>query len=73
MFMTDCIVSLQLGIELLILTARHSKAVIKRFKKLGINKIYTKVLKKRDFIIDYAKAHNLEKKQLAMMGDDLKI
>ena len=66
-----CILLKELGIELLILTARHSKAVIKRFKKLGINKIYTKVLKKRDFIIDYAKTHNLEKKQLAMMGDDL--
>ena len=56
---------------MLILTARHSRAVIKRFKNLGINKIYTKVLKKRDFIIDYAKTHNLEKKHLAMMGDDL--
>lgn len=66
-----CILLKELGIELLILTARHSKAVIKRFKNLGINKIYTKVLKKRDFIIDYAKTHNLEKKQLAMMGDDL--
>ena len=66
-----CILLRELGIELLILTARHSKAVIKRFKNLGINKIYTKVLKKRDFIIDYAKTHNLEKKQLAMMGDDL--
>ena len=66
-----CILLKELGIELLILTARHSRAVIKRFKNLGINKIYTKVLKKRDFIIDYAKTHNLEKKHLAMMGDDL--
>ena len=66
-----CILLKESGIELLILTARHSDAVIKRFKGLGINKIYTKVLKKRDFIKKYSKAHNLTKKKLAMMGDDL--
>ena len=66
-----CILLKEAGIELLILTARHSDAVIKRFKDLGINKIFTKVLKKRDFIKEYSKAHNLEKKELAMMGDDL--
>ena len=66
-----CILLKESGIELLILTARHSDAVIKRFKGLGINKIYTKVLKKRDFIKKYSKAHNLAKKEIAMMGDDL--
>ena len=39
------------GLELLILTARHSDAVVKRFKELGITKIFTKVLKKKDFIL----------------------
>jgi len=66
-----CILLKEAGIEILILTARHSDAVIKRFKDLGINKIFTKVLKKRDFIKEYSKAHNLSKKELAMMGDDL--
>ena len=66
-----CILLKEAGLELLILTARHSDAVIKRFKDLGINKIYTKVLKKRDFIREYSKTHNLVKKQIAMMGDDL--
>ena len=66
-----CILLREAGIELLILTARHSEAVIKRFKDLGINKIFTKILKKRDFIKEYSKSHNLEKKELAMMGDDL--
>ena len=66
-----CILLKEAGIELLILTARHSDAVIKRFKDLGIDKIFTKVLKKRDFIKEYSKTHNLEKKELAMMGDDL--
>jgi 3-deoxy-D-manno-octulosonate 8-phosphate phosphatase (KDO 8-P phosphatase) len=66
-----CILLKEAGIELLILTARHSDAVIKRFKDLGIDKIFTKVLKKRDFIKEYSKAHNLTKKELAMMGDDL--
>ena len=59
------------GLELLILTARHSNEIVKRFKDLGINKIFTKVLKKRDFIIEYLKTHNLAKKELAMMGDNL--
>ena len=66
-----CILLKETGIELLILTARHSDAVIERFKDLGINKIFTKILKKRDFIKEYSKAHNLAKKELAMMGDDL--
>ena len=66
-----CILLKEVGIELIILTARHSDAVIERFKDLGINKIFTKVLKKRDFIKNYAKTHNLVKKELAMMGDDL--
>ena len=66
-----CILLKEAGIEILILTARHSDAVIERFKNLGINKIFTKVLKKRDFIKEYSKDHNLLKKELAMMGDDL--
>ena len=59
------------GLELLILTARHSDAVVKRFKELGITKIFTKVLKKRDFIKDYLKSHDLAKHEVAFMGDDL--
>ena len=66
-----CTLLKEAGIEIFILTARHSDAVIERFKDLGINKIFTKVLKKRDFIKEYSKAHNLTKKELAMMGDDL--
>ena len=66
-----CILLIEAGIEILILTARHSDAVIERFKNLGINKIFTKVLKKRDFIKEYSKAYNLSTKGLAMMGDDL--
>ncbi len=66
-----CILLKEIGIELLILTARHSDAVINRFKDLGINKIFTKVINKRDFIVEYSKAHNLAKQELAMMGDDL--
>ena len=66
-----CILLKEAGLELLILTARHNNAVVKRFKDLGINKIYTKILKKRDFIREYSKTHNLAKKQIAMMGDDL--
>ena len=66
-----CILLKEAGIELLILTARHSEAVIERFKDLGIKKIFTKVLKKQEFIREYSKTHDLKKKELAMMGDDL--
>jgi len=66
-----CILLKQIGVEILILTARHSDAVVRRFKELGINKIFTKVLKKRNFIKEYSHSHDLEKKELAMMGDDL--
>ena len=66
-----CILLKQLGVEVLILTARHSDAVVNRFKELGIEKIFTNVIKKREFIKEYTKSHSLEKDQLAMMGDDL--
>ena len=66
-----CILLKELGLELLILTARHSDEVIKRFKDLGINKVFTKILKKKDFIKEYSKTHNLKRNEIAMMGDDL--
>jgi 3-deoxy-D-manno-octulosonate 8-phosphate phosphatase (KDO 8-P phosphatase) len=66
-----CILLKEVGVELIILTARHSDAIIKRFKDLGIKKIFTNILKKREFIKEYSKTHNLNKKELAMMGDDL--
>ena len=66
-----CILLKEIGVEILILTARHSEAVISRFKSLGINKIFTNTLKKKDFIKNYSKLNNLDKKEIAMMGDDL--
>ena len=66
-----CILLKEMGLELLILTARHSDAVIKRFKDLGINKIFTKVLNKKDFIKNYSNINKLKKNKLAMVGDDL--
>ena len=66
-----CILLKEAGIEVVILTARESRAVVKRFKDLGINKIFTKVIKKRDFIKEYSKSNNLKKNEIAMMGDDL--
>ncbi len=66
-----CILLKEVGVEVLILTARQSDAIVKRFEGLGIKKIFTKVLKKKDFIKDYSNVHNLIKKETAMMGDDL--
>ena len=66
-----CILLRELGIKLLILTSRQSNAIIRRFKDLGINEIFTNVLKKKDFIKEYSKSNNLTKNEIAMMGDDL--
>ena len=66
-----CILLKEAGIDLLILTARHSDAIIERFKGLGIKKIFTKVLKKQNFIKEYSRDNNLTKNEIAMMGDDL--
>ena len=37
-----CILLKEIGVEILVLTARNSNAVVRRFKELGINKIFTK-------------------------------
>ena len=66
-----CILLKETGVEIIILTSRQSKAIIKRFRDLGINKIFTNVLNKKDFIKEYSKSHNLKKNEIAMMGDDL--
>ena len=58
------------GIELLISTGRHSDAVIQCFKGLGINKIFSKVLNKQNFIRKYSR-DNFTKNKIATMGDDL--
>ena len=66
-----CILLKELGVQLVILTARHCDTIIDRFKDLGINKIFTKILNKREFIKNYSNTHNLMKKEIAMIGDDL--
>ena len=66
-----CILLKETGVEIIILTSRQSKAIIKRFRDLGINKIFTNVLNKKNFIKEYSKSHNLKKNEIAMMGDDL--
>lgn len=66
-----CILLKQVGINIIILTARPSDAVKERFAELKINEVFTKVLKKQTFIQDYKNTHNLKKNEIAMMGDDL--
>ena len=66
-----CMLLKQIGIDLLILTARHSDAIVERFNNLGINKVFTNVLNKRNFIRDYIKTNNLRKEEVVMVGDDL--
>ena len=68
-----CILLKEVGVELIILTARHSDAIIKRFKDLGIKKIFTNILKKREFIKEYSKTHNLNKKDYLILSDYNKI
>ena len=66
-----CMLLKEAGLDLLILTARYSEAIVNRFKDLGINKIFTKVLNKRDFIREYSKTNTINKKEIIMVGDDL--
>ena len=66
-----CILLKELGFDIVVITARHSIAVSERFKELGIDKVFTKILNKRDFIKNYSNLHNLTKKKLAMFGDDI--
>jgi 3-deoxy-D-manno-octulosonate 8-phosphate phosphatase (KDO 8-P phosphatase) len=66
-----CILLKQVGIDIIILTARKSVAVEERFEELDIKKVFTKILKKRSFIRNYKKNYNLKKNELAIMGDDL--
>ena len=56
-----CMLLKETGVQIIILTSRQSKAIIKRFRDLGINKIFTNVLNKKDFIKEYSKSHNLKK------------
>ena len=49
-----CILLKEAGVQLVILTARHCDTIIDRFKDLGINKIFTKILNKREFIKNYS-------------------
>ena len=66
-----CILLKELGFDIIVITARNSIAVKERFKEIGINKVFTKVMNKKDFIQNYSNTHNLEKKKLAMIGDDV--
>ena len=66
-----CLLLKHIGIELIIISARNSEAITKRFKDLGINKVFTGVIKKRDFIKRYKIKNNLNKVEVAMVGDDL--
>ena len=66
-----CMLLKELGLDLLILTARYSEAIVNRFKDLGINKIFTRVLNKRDFIREYSKTNTVNKEEIIMVGDDL--
>lgn len=59
-----CMLLKETGVRLIILTSRQSKAIIKRFRELGINNIFTNVLNKKDFIKEYTKSHNLKKMRL---------
>ena len=61
----------QLGIRPVIITARDSKIVEKRFKELEIEDVYQGVLNKRNFVLSYLKNNNFLKIEAAFAGDDL--
>ena len=61
----------QLGIKSVIITARDSKIVKKRFSELGVEDVYQGVINKRKFVLSYLKSNNFMKIEAGFAGDDL--
>ncbi|MBA4686402.1 MAG: HAD hydrolase family protein [Candidatus Galacturonibacter soehngenii] len=59
------------GIEIIVLTGRECKAVIRRMEEMGIKHIYQNVKEKKEFLQDFIEHNNIDKNELAYIGDDL--
>ena len=56
--------------KIAIITGGRSQGVVKRLNGLGITDIYIGAEEKTDAFSDFCSLHNLDPKEIAMMGDD---
>lgn len=61
----------EVGMEVIVLTGRECKAVTRRMEEMGIKHIYQNVKDKKEFMKGFIENNNIEKKELAYIGDDL--
>lgn len=65
------LIAQQVGIEFMIITGRKSFCVEKRAKELNIKYVYQGVHDKLDCLKKFMIEHNLERDEIAYVGDDL--
>ena len=63
--------ALSAGIEVLVVTGRECKATEKRMKELGVKLLYQNIKDKTSFLQDFMQEHNVNKRELGYIGDDL--
>lgn len=59
------------GYRLLVISGAGASPVIDRLHKLGITDVHMGITDKKDFILQYMNAHQLQKEALLFMGDDM--
>ncbi len=58
-------------IETMILTGRECKATLRRMEEMKVDHIYQNVSDKKQFLIQYMQENDVEKSQIAYIGDDI--
>ncbi len=59
------------GIKTMILTGRECNATTRRMKELQVDYLNQEVLDKKAFLLDFISQNNIDKGQIAYIGDDL--
>lgn len=60
-----------IGINIAVITGRHSKALERRMKELGINEVYQGAREKLKIFNQIVEKHSLKEKEISAMGDDI--
>lgn len=63
--------AIKLGLYVAIITGGESPSIINRYKKLGVNEIYTSVKVKKIIFSSILEKFNLKKEEVVYMGDDI--
>lgn len=59
------------GYRILVISGGASEGVRLRLQKLGIQDVFLKVENKQEKLLEYAREHGLEEKDMLYMGDDI--